>query len=62
MARDVGSNPGEGVAVGRVTNRSYITSGASPGLVTVLQDTIDLCLEPFSTGTDTFGYDLFVAE
>jgi hypothetical protein len=38
FAHNVGANPTEGIAIDRAADRVYISSGDSPGLVTVLGD------------------------
>jgi DNA-binding beta-propeller fold protein YncE len=58
LARNIGSNPGEGIAVNRATDRVYVSSNNS---ITVLQDITDFCLEPFAED-DSFGFDLVVVE
>ncbi len=62
VARDVGANPAEGIAVDRAADQVYVTSGASPGAVTVLSDTDAVCLEPFAAEDAVFGYDVFKVE
>ncbi len=59
IARDVGSNPSEGVAIDRSTHRVYISSGTSAGTVTILQDGAYFCLMPFAV-EGSFGLDLHV--
>lgn len=58
IARDIGANPAEGIAVDRAADDVYVTSGANPGLVTVLSDSATTCLEPFAVDSTTFGMDV----
>jgi uncharacterized repeat protein (TIGR01451 family) len=58
---DVGANPGEGIAVDRVRDWVYVTSGTAPGTVTVLGDSTDSCMVPFSADEGT-GLELFTAQ
>jgi len=55
---DLDASPSEGVAVDRVTGRVYVTSGATPGIVTVLGDDTETCLVPFGVG-DGFALEVF---
>ncbi|MBN1219633.1 MAG: SBBP repeat-containing protein [Anaerolineae bacterium] len=43
FANEVGANPSEGVAIDRMTNRVYISSGDSPGKLTVIGDHGSIC-------------------
>jgi hypothetical protein len=57
---DVGANPAEGIVVDRARDRVYVSSGSSPGTVTVLGDSTDNCLVPFSVD-DGLGFEMSVA-
>lgn len=48
LAQDVDIYPADGLAVDRVTDRVYFTSGFVPGVVTVIGDHSDLCGDAFS--------------
>ena len=54
-AQNVGQKPGEGLAIDRLTNRVYVSSGAGLGTVTVLGDHTAICGDaaPASTAEDT---------
>ena len=58
---DVVSNPSEGIAVDRTTDRVYVTSGTTPGTVTVLGDNTESCLVPFAVD-DGFGLAVFTVQ
>ncbi|RME97241.1 MAG: YncE family protein [Chloroflexi bacterium] len=58
VARSVGLNPAEGVAVDRTTNRAYVTSGATPGSVSIFSDESSVCLEPFAVSEPEFGFEV----
>lgn len=66
LAHNVGDNPAEGIAIDRITNRVYVSSGASPGMVTVLGDHASLCagVSPADTGNPAgdIGFDLFTRD
>jgi DNA-binding beta-propeller fold protein YncE len=61
VPRDVGANPSEGIAVHRPSDTVYVTSGTSPGSVTVLGDNTNLCVIGFGVG-DGIDFDLFLVE
>jgi uncharacterized repeat protein (TIGR01451 family) len=56
----LGANPTEGIAVDRVSDRVYVSSGSSAGTVTVLGDSTDNCLVPFSAD-DGLAFEMSVA-
>jgi uncharacterized repeat protein (TIGR01451 family) len=58
VSYDVGTNPGEGIAVDRGRDWVYVSSGTTPGTVTVLGDSPDTCMIPFSAGDGT-GFEVF---
>jgi uncharacterized repeat protein (TIGR01451 family) len=58
---DVGENPSEGIAVDRDTDRVYVTSGTTPGTVTVLGDGTESCLIPFAVD-DGFEFEVFAVQ
>ncbi len=55
---DMGTNPSEGIAVDRVRDWVYVTGGTTPGTVTVLGDSPDTCMVPFSAD-DGIGFEVF---
>lgn len=57
----VGAHPTEGLAINRLADWAYITSGDSPGTLTVLRDILEPPLVPFATETDRIEFELFVA-
>jgi YVTN family beta-propeller protein len=63
---NVGSHPLEGIAIDRVANRVYVTSGASPGRLTVIGDHASICtgvaLADVSGDTDQITFDIFTIE
>jgi DNA-binding beta-propeller fold protein YncE len=61
LPREVGADPSEGIALDRTTNRVYVSSGASPGTVTVLGDDTDPCVIPF-VAEDGIGFEVFTVE
>jgi len=48
LAQNVDTYPADGIAIDRVTNRVYISSGFVPGLVTVVGDHANLCANAFT--------------
>lgn len=48
LAQDIDIYPADGLAIDRVTDRVYFTSGFVPGMVTVIGDHRDLCSDAFS--------------
>jgi hypothetical protein len=58
---DVGANPGEGIAVDRVRDWVYVTSGTIPGTVTVLGDSTESCMVPFSADEGP-GLEVFTVQ
>jgi hypothetical protein len=48
FAQNVGDHPTDGLAIDRVTNRVYISSGASPGTVSVVGDHATLCADAYA--------------
>jgi len=46
------------IAVNRLTNRVYVSGGTSPGTVTVLDDSVDICLTAFGQG-DSLVFEEF---
>jgi hypothetical protein len=44
----VGDYPADGLAIDRTTNRVYVTSGVTPGILTVLGDHANLCADALS--------------
>jgi YVTN family beta-propeller protein len=64
LAQPVGDFPTEGIAVDRFTDRVYVSSGASPGMVTVLGDHEGLCAgvgpADSAPAEQEFRLDLFV--
>lgn len=67
IASDVPPSPGEGIAIDPTTNRVYITSGESPGLVTIMGDHNNLCPDWFAhtanAGEDAqFDFELYSVE
>jgi len=48
LAQNVDTYPADGIAIDRVTNRVYISSGFVPGLVTVVGDHANLCADAFT--------------
>jgi YVTN family beta-propeller protein len=63
LPQDVQANPSEGLAVDRVNDRVYVSSGINPGLVTVIGDHANQCSGVFPAaapgGGKEFGFDLF---
>ena len=57
---DVGINPTEGIAIHRGLDRAYVTSGSSPGTLTVFNDTATPPLVPFSTTEADIDYGIKV--
>ncbi len=66
FAQNVGNNPGEGLAIDRTTNRVYISSGNSLGLVTVIGDHVAVCGDvapaDASGESDQITFDIYTAE
>jgi hypothetical protein len=48
LAQNVGDRPTEGLAVDRVSNRVYVASGLSPGVIAVIGDHTNLCTDAFT--------------
>jgi YVTN family beta-propeller protein len=48
LAQNVGAYPADGLAIDRTTNRVYVTSGVTPGVLTVLGDHANLCADALS--------------
>jgi YVTN family beta-propeller protein len=61
---DVGINPTEGIAIHRGLDRAYVTSGASPGTLTVFNDNPTPPLVPFSASesSDPITFEIFKVE
>jgi uncharacterized repeat protein (TIGR01451 family) len=59
---DVGAAPSEGIAVDRASDRVYVTSGAMPGIVTVLGDGTDACLVPFGVTDDGLHFEVVTVQ
>ena len=57
-AYNLDANPSEGIAVDRATDRAYVSSGTTPGIVSVLGDNADACLVPFGAANDEFGLEV----
>jgi hypothetical protein len=55
---DAPSNPAD-IAVDRVLDRAFMTSGTNPGILSVINDPASPPLVPFSTG-DGIGFDVYV--
>jgi YVTN family beta-propeller protein len=67
LPSNVGDHPTEGIAVDRTTHRVYVTSGATPGQLTVIGDHTNICggVAPAAVPdeTDQITFDIFsVAE
>jgi len=58
---DVGLHPTEGIAIDRSLDRAYVSSGSSPGAVTVLEDYATPPLVPFGESGD-IGFEIYLAE
>jgi len=61
LPQNVQTNPAEGLAIDRTNDRVYVSSGVSPGVVTVLGDHDNQCpaIAP-ATAEDTNGFSLDV--
>jgi YVTN family beta-propeller protein len=63
LPQNVSDNPAEGVAVDRVNDRVYFSSGASPGTITVIGDHDNQCPGVFpatvSDDANHFDFDVF---
>jgi YVTN family beta-propeller protein len=66
LPQDVSANPTDGIAVDRTNDRVYISSGVSPGIVTVIGDHDNQCagVAPAATGDETtdFSFNTFSRE
>jgi hypothetical protein len=49
LATDVGEQPTDGLAVDRLTDRVYVSSGLEPGRIDVIGEHVDQCLGSFAT-------------
>jgi uncharacterized repeat protein (TIGR01451 family) len=47
---DINIDPEGGIALGPLTDRVYLSNDATPGVVTVLGDSANVCLVPFEAG------------
>ncbi|GAB4534845.1 MAG: hypothetical protein Kow0063_18380 [Anaerolineae bacterium] len=61
VAYDLDASPSGGIAVDRGADRVYITSGASPGTLTVLGDSSHTCLVPFAA-PEGFAWEVFAVQ
>jgi YVTN family beta-propeller protein len=62
LPQSVQENPSEGIAVDRINDRVYVSSGVSPGMVTVLGDHDNQCptVAPATAGeSNGFSLDVF---
>jgi YVTN family beta-propeller protein len=48
FAQNVGDRPTDGLAIDRITNRVYVASGATPGIVSIIGDHATLCSDAFA--------------
>jgi YVTN family beta-propeller protein len=63
LPQNVADNPSDGLAVDRVNDRVYVSSGASPGTVTVIGDHDNQCSGVFpATVSNEFDIDFFSRE
>jgi DNA-binding beta-propeller fold protein YncE len=65
LPQDVQDNPSEGIAVDRVNDRVYVSSGTSSGIVTVIGDHDDQCsgVSPATADeANDFSFDFFSRE
>jgi hypothetical protein len=58
---DVGLNPAEGIAIDRSLDRAYVSSGSSPGTVSVFEDYATPPLVPFSQ-SGGIDFEIYLAE
>jgi hypothetical protein len=63
LPQDVSDNPSDGIAVDRINDRVYVSSGANPGTVTVIGDHANQCpgVSPAAV-SNQFDLDFFSRE
>lgn len=63
FTQDVGANPTEGIAIDRLTQRVYVSSGTTPGQITVTGDHANICsgIAPAAVSEDSnqINLDIF---
>ena len=59
---NVSINPTEGIAINRVLDRAYVTSGSIPGRLQVFMDDPTPPLVPFRADNDGIAFEVFIVE